>query len=283
MKTPINNNMKRKPLMLKKITNNILVILLITSGVSMSVFSVGEYYFGSYIESPYHNSIGNESTFVYYGTIQSYINRTEGTTCCYAIGLNISQINNNQRTMSMTIYLIKDFETFNVYKYHNFPFRAGVIKKVGTKTVSRDSQLYKGVNATIFPSSNTVKTKFWNATINSTSLLCMNNVYSLGIPYVYNIHSSKSMIGSYIKYSNFYVLKGIYLSTNIGKEFLNYFNLPALTNDTNSCFNLALAHSNTVPPQNWKGWFTEGIGNAFPVNVALITVGIVVFILRYRR
>ncbi len=283
MKTPINSKKTGKQQIRKMFINNILVIMLITSGVSMSIFSVGEYYFGSYIESPYHNSIGNKSTFVYYGIIQSYINKTDGTTCCYAMGLNISHINNNQRVMSMTIYLIKDFEDFNVYKYHNFPFRAGVIKKIGTKTANHDTWLYKSVNATIFPSSNAVRTKFWNMTINSTPLQCMNNVYGLGIPYVYDVHSSQPIIGSYMKYSNFYVLKGIYLSTTIGNEFLKYFNLPALTNDSDSCFNFALAHSNTVPPQNWKGWFTEGIGNAFPVNVALITVGIVVFILRYRR
>ncbi len=285
MKKPVKSGTSKRKIKQIKFFNNALVIILVCSGIIMSIFPVSAYYFESYLPIPHHGNLVNESSITFYSTSPIFSNSSSGNTYSYGYIFNVSFKGNSHQIKATEFILCSGLGYPIGIDRNNYKINAFIgqsITKISSSVLSSNSLLYNILNETLFPNSNCVNTTYWSYKIVNKSLEGPISNY-LGNPYLYfaNLPSI-----CYIEYGHSKVLSALSISMN-SSVFLNLTDQKSPDHTPispySSIISISLVSGNTLPNQNWKGWILDGISNAFPVNIALIASGIILFIIRYRR
>ena len=285
MKKPIGSGASKRKIKKIKFFNNFLVILLVSLGIIMSILPVSMYFFESYLPAPHHGNLVNESSITYYSTSPIFSNSSSGNTYSYGYIFNVS-FNGNSHQIKATKFIICSGIGHPIgidrNNYATNAFIGQSITEVSSSILTPDTPLYNILNETLFPNSNCVNTTYWSYNIVNKSLEGPTSNY-WGNPYLY-FAGVPSIC--YMEFGHSKVLGALSVSMN-SSVFLNLTNQKSPDNTPtspySSIFSISLIYGNTLPNQNWKGWILDGISGAFPVNIALIASGIILFIIRYRR
>ncbi len=285
MKKPITSGESNRKIKKIKFFNNFLVILLVSLGIIMSILPVGMYFFETYSPAPHHDNLMKGSSVTYYSTSPIFSNSSSGKTYSYGYIFNVS-FNGNSHQIKATEFILcsEAGHPMGIDRndYATNAFIGQSITKISSSILTADTPLYDILSETLFPNSNHVNTTYWSYNILNKSFEGPTSNY-WGNPYLY-FASVPSIC--YMEFGHSKILSALSVSMN-SSVFLNLTkqkspdNTP--TTPYSSIFSISLIYGNTLPNQNWKGWLLDGISGAFPVNIALMASGILLFIIRYRR
>lgn len=256
------------------------VIILLLFGILLSVIPMGTYYFSEpYQHAKYKGVLKNGSVINYYAFFAGFVNNH--TIVSLGMKISVEIIENGQYNVSYTAYKIIGDSGMDMHRIPQNPFYGDYIEKIGKGLVKVNST--DPFISIIFPRGNEINILNHTIPINGTGFHTFINKIN-GYPLVY---SDSYAYGFYVKFKNQYVTYDLDLSltpSQIHKLLEGiYPKIKHWNGDSQIMAAICWGDGNTVPPQDWAGWFVYGFGSAFPINVSLIIAAIIIAIVYVRR
>jgi len=256
------------------------VIALLLFGILLNIIPMGTYYFSEpYQHAKYKGVLEDGSLINYYAFFGRFVNNN--TSASLGMKITVEIIGDGQYNVSYTAYKLIGNEGMDMRRLPQNPFYADHMEEIGNGWVKVNST--DPFISVIFPKGNKVNILNHTIPINGTGFHTFINKIN-GYPLVY---SDLYEYGYYIKFGNRYVTYDLDIGLNSSQihKLLEgiYPNIKQWNGDSEIMAAIYWGDGNTVPPQDWTGWFVYGFSGAFPINVSLIIAAIIIAIVYVRR
>lgn len=260
-----------------------LVIVFIFFGLVINAIPMFSFYFGSYIQDTVHNPSANGSELQYYGFYGSAPgpNLTE-----YAYGFEffITGLGNSVYHVDETVYNvsnsvgkpiglnIKDIKT---------PFIGSMTTKVYSSSSNMSYQDSPFLQL-VLPKNTTPAANYLTLKITGNTREYAAEAY-LGYPSYLNTTAPSDSLVNYVAVDGQYILANfVYPGANF-TSFFHTIEPNAMAFTSNLPATILLGSGNVAISQDWLGWISYGFDLSYPVNVALLAVGGLLAIIRFRE
>ncbi len=254
-------------------------LILMVLAVIMLLLPVSTYYMGHYRASKFKGVLGPGSQLRYYGVVGQFPSDS-GKSMSLGFEVNVTYLQGGEYNVSYSVYKLFGNGGVNVDRLPELPLYADSIKKVKDGWyLSRG----EGLIASLITDNIDRKILFGKGHVSPSP------VY--GYPFVYfTVYGN-----DYIRYNGTYVAVSVSVSHPC-TAFNSMYNITPLCEKLSSLYGvntsavekdlvaqMYFGGGNSVPTQDWRGWIKYGIGYSFPVNVALVLIGLVVMIIESRE
>ena len=249
-------------------------IALLVAGVALNFVPMFSYGTATYLQEEFHNQFKKGVEFDY--LIMYTGNGPEGITN-YGIMMNFSYQGDNVFKTTGTMYTLSGSHVgMSIYLLPGFPFTG-------------DSTLVKSESAIILWNNSSMMKCFFSQKNNVNggmfSVQIENETQAFG-PFPYRGYANYQLASvpgiDYLSYPGWYVLADDLTNDVNYSNLLSFFQVDSSsTLPYNS--NIAIGILNDAPQQDWGSWLTLGYDEVFPINIGLISGGILVELVSLRH
>ncbi|NJF25878.1 hypothetical protein [Thermococcus sp. Bubb.Bath] len=254
-------------------------VILIFLGILLVFLPLASYYLESYKSAEFRDKIVPGSEFQYFGIVGQFPAES-GDMLSFGFEINVTYLGPNKYNVSYAVYKLYGDGGLDITRYPKFPLYARLIKKASEGNLVTSKV---GLISKLMPEE-----------LNSEDIVNVTHSYPnkfYGYPRIYFMKSGDE----YMKYKNSYVA----ISTSFQSPCVDF---GMLYNLTGMCTKLSrlsgqnmsavekslvgeiyLARENTAPPQDWGGWLKYGISVGFPVDIAILMLGLITLIIGSRE
>ncbi len=262
--------------------SKVLAVVLVSVGLIINVVPVATFYFGTYDHFSHQNSMSAGSDFTYYGTYGAWLSGRNNTS--YAYGFEVQLIydgGNNFHLLSTVYCLTGQSISMSIFRLPGDPFYASTQHEVFTNEVAANvsSNMFLSM---VISSGGSIDTQVLKFSIKTSGFHTFAYPY-VGYPTYYGTTLPLLDNLTYVKVGNQYLMSSLNYDGNLTELFRSLWPDMPINNSTYASTGMYLAGGNTGITQDWVGWLSYGAGTSFPVNVVLITAGVIFAMILIRR
>ena len=257
-----------------------LVVVFVLFGLVINVIPMFSFYFGSYIQDTVHNPSANGSELRYYG----FYGGAPGpnlTEYAYGFEVFITGNGNDRYHVVETVYNVSGKEIgLDINAAQTTPFIGNTTEVYfnSSNLSYQDSPFLQ----LVLPKNTTPVTNYLTLNITGGTREYAAEAY-LGYPSYLNTTAPGVSLVNYVAVDGHYILANFVYP---GANFTSFFhtidpNARAFT--SNIPATILLGSGNVAISQDWLGWISYGFDLSYPVNVALLAVGGLLAIIRFRE
>ncbi|OWP56372.1 MAG: hypothetical protein B2I17_06100 [Thermoplasmatales archaeon B_DKE] len=256
-------------------------IFFILFGIVINTIPMFSFYFGTYTHDTVHSPTASGAELNYYG-IYGFEAEPNLTGYGYGFKVSVDGLGNDQYHVAITVYNISGTHVgLNEKNLQKAPFIGSTITKIYSSNVNISYQDDPFLQF-ILPANTTPVSSYMTMKITGSTREYAAEAY-LGYPSYLNTTTTAS--GSLVNYVS---VDGHYTLANFEYtgDFYSFFSTlyPGAKAFTVPVFStIILGSGNVAISQNWLGWFSYGFDISYPANVALLAVGGVLGIIRFRK
>ena len=258
-----------------------LVVVFVLFGLVINVIPMFSFYFGSYIQDTVHNPSANGSELRYYG----FYGGAPGpnlTDYAYGFEISITGLGNSVYHVDETVY--------NVSNSVGKPIGLN-IKDIKTPFIGSTTKVYFNSSnlsyqdspflQLVLPKNTTPVTNYLTLNITGGTREYAAEAY-LGYPSYLNTTTPSGSLVNYVAVDSQYILANFEYGGGFG-VFFHTLDPGAKLLPGQVFAIIVLGSGNVAISQDWLGWISYGFDLSYPVNVALLAVGGLLAIIRFRE
>ncbi len=254
-------------------------LILMALAVIILLLPVSAYYMEHYRVSEFKGVLGPGSQLRYYGVVGQFPSGS-GKSMSLGFELNVTCLHEGEYNVSYSVYKLFGNGGVNIDRLPELPLYADSIKKVKDGWYLSKGE---GLIASL------IKNRIDRKILLERGHVSPSPAY--GYPFVYfTIYGN-----DYIRYNGTYVAVSVSVPHPC-TAFNSMYNIEPLCEKLSSLYavntsavekdlvaQMYFGGGNSAPDQDWRGWIKYGIGYSFPVNVALVLIGLIVMIIESRE
>ena len=256
-----------------------LVVVFVLFGLVINVIPMFSFYFGSYIQDTVHNPSANGSELQYYG----FYGAAPGpnlTDYAYGFEISITGLGNDRYHVVETVYNVSGIKVgLDIQAVQTTPFIGNTTEVYSSSSnlSYQDSPLLQ----LVLPKNTTPVTNYLTLNITGGTREYAAEAY-LGYPSYLSTTTPIGSLVNYVAVDNQYILANFEYASDFG-VFFHTLDPGAKLLPGQVFAIIVLGSGNVAISQDWLGWISYGFDLSYPVNVALLAVGGLLAIIRFRE